>query len=86
MSSQTVVDLSVDAPRPGDLIVARNRKWDGGPHWVVPGVHLKSLATVFAPDCDLRVRITARAATRTEAEALVARAAEHLAAELARLR
>jgi molybdenum cofactor synthesis domain-containing protein len=52
----------------------------------VPGVYLKSLATAFAPDCDLRVRITARAATRTEAEALVARAAERLAAELARLR
>jgi len=52
----------------------------------VPGVHLKSLATAFAPDCDLRVRITARAATRAEAEARVARAAERLAAELARLR
>ena len=52
----------------------------------VPGVYLKSLATGFAPDCNLRVRITARAATRTEAEALVARAAERLAAELARLR
>ena len=53
---------------------------------VVPGVHLKSLATVFAPDCDLRVRLTARAATRAEAEARVARAAERLAAELARSR
>jgi len=52
----------------------------------VPGVYLKSLATVFAPDCDLRVRLTARAATRAEAEARVARAAERLAAELARLR
>jgi len=52
----------------------------------VPGVHLKSLATVFAPDCDLRVRLTARAATRAEAEARVARAAERLAAELARSR
>jgi len=53
---------------------------------VVPGVHLKSLATVFAPDCDLRVRLTARAPTRPEAEARVARAAERLAAELARSR
>ena len=53
---------------------------------VVPGVHLKSLATVFAPDCDLRVRLTARAPTRAEAEARVARAAERLAAELARSR
>ena len=52
----------------------------------VPGIDLKSLATAFAPDCDLRVRITARAATRAEAEARVARAAERLAAELARLR
>ncbi len=51
----------------------------------VPGVYLKSLATVFAPDCDLRVRISARAATRAEAEARVARAAERLVAELARL-
>ena len=53
---------------------------------VVPGVHLKSLATVFAPDCDLRVRLTARDPTRAEAEARVARAAERLAAELARSR
>ena len=52
----------------------------------VPGIDLKSLATAFAPDCDLRVRITARAATRAEAEARVAHAAERLAAELARLR
>src|SRR5439155_1112684 len=51
-----------------------------------PGIDLKSLATAFAPDCDLRVRITARAATRAEAEARIARAAERLAAELARLR
>ncbi|WP_334170787.1 DUF402 domain-containing protein [Sinomonas sp.] len=29
-----------DLPRPGDLVVARNRKWDGGAHWVVPGIHL----------------------------------------------
>jgi molybdenum cofactor synthesis domain-containing protein len=52
----------------------------------VPGVHLKSLATAFAPDCDLRVRITARATDRAAAEDRVARAAERLAAELARLR
>ena len=52
----------------------------------VPGVYVKSLATAFAPGCDLRVRLTARAATRAEAEARVARAAERLAAELARLR
>src|SRR5207244_4122077 len=32
----------------------------------VPGVHLKSLATAFATDCALPVRITARAATRAE--------------------
>jgi len=51
----------------------------------VPGVYLKSLATGFAPDCNLRIRITARAATRAEAEARAARAAERLAAELARL-
>ncbi|HYY05107.1 MAG TPA: competence/damage-inducible protein A [Candidatus Limnocylindria bacterium] len=63
------------------LTVAVERVMDA-----VPGVHLKSLATAFAPDCDLRVRITARAATRGEAEALVAHAAERLAAELARLR
>ena len=51
----------------------------------VPGVYLKSLATVFSPDCNLRIRITARAATRAEAEANLALAAERLAAELARL-
>lgn len=30
----------VDLPQPGDLVVARNRKYDGGAHWVVPGRHL----------------------------------------------
>ncbi len=38
--SRTVVPTAVDLPRAGDLVVARNRKWDGGPHWVVPGVAL----------------------------------------------
>ena len=52
----------------------------------LPDVYLKSLATTFAPDCDLRVRITARAPTAADAEARVTRAAERLAAELARLR
>jgi len=47
---------------------------------------LKSLATGFAPDCDLRIRISARASEAAEAEARVARAAEQLATELARLR
>ncbi|MFJ3956579.1 DUF402 domain-containing protein [Arthrobacter sp. NPDC090010] len=26
--------------RPGELVVARNRKWDGYAHWVVPGRYL----------------------------------------------
>jgi len=51
-----------------------------------PGVHAKSFATTFAPDCDLRIRITARAADRDAAEALVARAAARLEVELARVR
>ena len=29
-----------DFPVPGDLVVARNRKYDGTAHWVVPGRHL----------------------------------------------
>lgn len=29
-----------DTPRSGDLVVARNRKYDGGAHWVVPGRYL----------------------------------------------
>jgi hypothetical protein len=29
-----------DGIRPGDLVVARNRKWDGHAHWVVPGQYL----------------------------------------------
>lgn len=53
---------------------------------VVPGVHLKSLATAFAPDCDLLVRITASDADAAEAEARVSAAATRLAAEIARLR
>lgn len=36
----TAVPLPRDLPRAGDLVVARNRKWDGSAHWVVPGVHL----------------------------------------------
>jgi molybdenum cofactor synthesis domain-containing protein len=52
----------------------------------MPHVYLKSLATTFAPDCDLRVRITARARTPAEAETYVAGAAQRLAAELARMR
>jgi hypothetical protein len=52
----------------------------------MPDVHLKSLATTFAPDCDLRVRIGVRGPDRAQAEARVAQAAERLAAELARLR
>ncbi len=51
----------------------------------VPGVYLKSLATAFAPDCDLRVRITASARDPAEAEAQVVEAATRLAEELARL-
>ena len=51
-----------------------------------PGVHVKSFATTFAPGCDLRIRITARAADREAAEALVGRAAARLEAELTRLR
>lgn len=30
------------APAPGDLVVARNRKYDGTAHWVVPGRYLGS--------------------------------------------
>lgn len=33
---------AADAPRPGDLVVARNRKYDGTAHWVVPGRYLGS--------------------------------------------
>jgi molybdenum cofactor synthesis domain-containing protein len=50
----------------------------------VPGVYLKSLPTVFAPGCDLRVRITARGRDQDEAEARLGQAADRLAAELAR--
>jgi len=28
------------AVQPGDLVVSRNRKWDGKAHWVVPGRYL----------------------------------------------
>jgi molybdenum cofactor synthesis domain-containing protein len=51
----------------------------------VPGVDLKSLPTTFAPDCDLRVRISARAPEAAEAEARVREAAERLEHELAKL-
>lgn len=47
-----------------------------------PGVHVKSLATAFAPDCDLTVRLTASAATALEAEQRAAAAAATLAALL----
>jgi hypothetical protein len=48
-------------------------------------VHVKSLATSFAPGQDLRVRLTATATDRAEAEARLDRAATRLADELARL-
>jgi len=44
-----------------------------------------SLATAFAPGCDLPVRISATAADRTTAEATVAEAAARLGEELARV-
>ncbi|WP_285724202.1 DUF402 domain-containing protein [Psychromicrobium xiongbiense] len=31
-----------NGPVQGDLVVARNRKWDGSAHWVVPGEYLGS--------------------------------------------
>ena len=40
MSRPALGGTAGDRPRPGDLVVARNRKWDGGAHWVVPGVQL----------------------------------------------
>jgi molybdenum cofactor synthesis domain-containing protein len=51
----------------------------------VPGVHVKSLAAAFAPDCDLRVRLTASGTDAAEVEARVGRAVARLAAELTRL-
>lgn len=37
-----VSSQQVFSPVVGDLVVARNRKWDGSPHWVVPGRYLGS--------------------------------------------
>jgi molybdenum cofactor synthesis domain-containing protein len=51
----------------------------------IPGVWLKSLPTGFEPDCDLRVRITARGRDAAEAETRARAAATRLAEELARL-
>lgn len=34
------VSLAATDPQPGELIVARNRKYDGKAHWVVPGRYL----------------------------------------------
>jgi molybdenum cofactor synthesis domain-containing protein len=62
------------------LVVAMERVLEA-----VPGVYLKSLATAFAPDCDLRVRITTTDPDADRAEARVAAAAERLAIEIARL-
>ncbi len=36
----TAQRAAVDQPQPGDLVVARNRKYDGTAHWVVPGRYL----------------------------------------------
>lgn len=43
---------------------------------VHPSVHLKSLATSFAPDCDLAVRLSATGKTQAEAEGRLAAAAD----------
>lgn len=40
--SATVRRTGTDEPVPGDLVVARNRKYDGSAHWVVPGQYLGS--------------------------------------------
>ncbi len=36
----TAQHAGLDQPQPGDLVVARNRKYDGSAHWVVPGHYL----------------------------------------------
>ncbi len=51
-----------------------------------PTVHVKSLPTAFAPECDLRVRLTASGGTALEAEERVAAAATALTAMLRTLK
>ena len=52
----------------------------------VPGVHVKSMPTGFAPGCDLRVRLTASGTDPAEVETRLGRAVARLEVELARVR
>ncbi len=52
----------------------------------LPGVHVKSLPTAFAPDADLRVRVTATGTDPADTEARVAQALRALETALAAVR
>lgn len=67
---------------PGDLVVARNRKWDGGAHWVVPGAYLgedRHGWWIFQPEGSFCSRPGAAFHAKSDAVLLVPRTGEYVA-------
>ncbi|MFI2563612.1 DUF402 domain-containing protein [Paenarthrobacter sp. NPDC018779] len=70
------------ALQPGDLVVARNRKWDGTAHWVVPGRYLGEDIHgwwIFQGQGEFCSRPGAAFYTASDAVLLVPRAGEYVA-------
>lgn len=68
--------------KPGDLVVARNRKWDGGAHWVVPGNYLgedRHGWWIFQPEGSFISRPGAAFHARSDAVLLVPRNGDYVA-------
>ncbi|WP_461163236.1 DUF402 domain-containing protein [Arthrobacter sp. R4-81] len=71
-----------DSVQRGDLVVARNRKWDGGAHWVVPGTYLGEDPHgwwIFQPAGSFCSRPGAAFHAQSDAVLLVPRAGEYVA-------
>ncbi|WP_284976039.1 DUF402 domain-containing protein [Arthrobacter sp. efr-133-TYG-104] len=70
------------ALQPGDLVVSRNRKWDGTAHWVVPGRYLGEDIHgwwIFQPAGEFCARPGAAFYTASDALLLVPRTGEYVA-------
>jgi uncharacterized protein len=68
--------------QPGDLVVARNRKWNGSAHWVVPGHFLGEDIHgwwIFQPKGSFCSRPGAAFYARSDAVMLVPRSGEYVA-------
>ena len=67
--------------QPGELVVSRNRKWDGSAHWVVPGRYLgedRHGWWIFQPANEFCSRPGAAFYTASDAVLLVPRTGEYV--------